>query len=418
MRTFCKLVLTSCLLLIFSCDKNNDDVEVVNILVPQFISFENLRQPAIVTTGKPVVESGKIYVKENLVLVNDVDQGIHVIDNSNPQVPQKIAFIEIPGNRDIEVKGTILYADSYVDLVVFDISNLSNITELKRLENVLNFYPTVPVLENAWVDYEAFGNGESQGVHIGWEVRQELRKIQDANPIFIGFEDFAQNEALPATGQGGSMARFKIVDDYLYAVDHNHINIFNIQNLNEPQALEDVYAGFLIETIFNKGNHLFLGSQLGMFIFDITTPATPQYVSEFQHARMCDPVVVDGQYAFITLRGGNVCNGFEEPLESRLDIVNIENIENPQLEATYPMEEPYGLGTKGNLLFICDGDAGLKVYNKEAVGNLELVNHFEDVSAFDVIPMESHLLLIGNSVLSQYSYVGNGIELLSVFSLN
>ena len=66
-------------------------------------------------------------------------------------------------------------------------------------------------------------------------------------------------------------------------------------DLGNPQDLEDVYAGFDIETIFNRGNHLFLGSMRGMYIYDITNPAVPTFVSEFQHGTACDPVVVDGE---------------------------------------------------------------------------------------------------------------------------
>ena len=96
-------------------------------------------------------------------------------------------------------------------------------------------------------------------------------------------------EAKATTGQGGSLAKFKIVDDFLYAVDSHNINIFNIDNLEKPQQLNPVFAGFDIETIFNRGNHLFLGSRSGMYIYNIETPALPQFISEFQHGTACDP---------------------------------------------------------------------------------------------------------------------------------
>src|SRR5690606_16325402 len=116
--------------------------------------------------------------------------------------------------------------------------------------------------------------------------------------------DFALANSAGGTsvGQGGSMARFKIVDDYLYAVDSHTINIFNISDLENPKDLDDVQAGFDIETIFNYGQHLFLGSMRGMYIYDITNPAMPTFVSEFQHGTACDPVVVDENYAYVTLR--------------------------------------------------------------------------------------------------------------------
>ncbi|MEM0934226.1 MAG: hypothetical protein AAGJ12_17260, partial [Bacteroidota bacterium] len=185
-------------------------------------------------------------------------------------------------------------------------------------------------------------------------------------------------------------------------------------DLENPKDMEDVYAGFDIETIFNRGEHLFLGSMRGMYIFDISSPATPTFVSEFQHGTACDPVVVDGDYAYVTLRGGNGCGA----LESGLFIVDISNIENPILTTSYPMEEPYGLGVREEKLFICDGSSGLKVYDKTNVEEITLLNHFKDIVTFDVIPLESHLIMVGDDVLYQYEYLDDNIRLISQIGLN
>ena len=81
------------------------------------------------------------------------------------------------------------------------------------------------------------------------------------------------------------------------------------------------------------------------------------------------------------------------------------------------MNGPNGLGIKDNTLFICDGEAGLKVYDKTDAPNITLINTFEDIIAYDVIPLSSSLLMIGDRVLYQYEYVNNDIQLLSTFEL-
>ena len=151
-----------------------------------------------------------------------------------------------------------------------------------------------------------------------------------------------------------------------------------------------------------------------MYIYDISSPATPKFVSEFQHGTACDPVVVDDQYAYITLRAGNFCGA----LDSSLQIVDITDLYNPELKKSYSMDNPYGLGIKDNFLFICDGTSGLKVYNKIDVENLELLDHFKDINTYDVIPLDERLLMIGDNELFQYDYSDNGLELISKFSLN
>lgn len=413
MKTRNLFLLVAVLIFMLSCDNNNDEYENVNVATPEYMSLDAFRSSVKITSPKAIVESGKIYAYNSLVFVNDINSGIHIIDNSNPKNPVKIAFIEIVSNKDMEVKGDYLYADSLMDLLVFDISNKENIQEVARLENVFPGYITLPLVENLVVDYGENGHNSGE-IIVGWNITEEQRKVGDIQKGYNG--DVLFETALAsaeATGQGGSLARFKIVNNYLYAVDSHSINIFDINNLESPIELEDVQAGFDIETIFNKGNHLFLGSMSGMYIYDISSPATPTFISEFQHGTACDPVVVDDNYAYITLRAGNLCGAFE----SSLEIVDITDLYNLKLVKSYAMDNPYGLGIKDNLLFICDGTSGLKVYNKTDVENLELLNTFENINAFDVIPMDSHLLLIGDNTLFQYTYQNNTIDLLSTFSL-
>ena len=68
-------------------------------------------------------------------------------------------------------------------------------------------------------------------------------------------------------------------------------------------------------------------------------------------------------------------------------------------------------------LFVCDGDSGLKVYDKSNVEDLQALNHFKNINTFDVIPLENTLLMVGEDVLYQYEYLDNDIALLSTLQL-
>ena len=61
------------------------------------------------------------------------------------------------------------------------------------------------------------------------------------------------------------------------------------------------------------------------------------------------------------------------------------------------MKEPYGLGIHNNVLFVCEGEYGLKVYDAtdpyEITAN-ELAE-FSSIHAYDVIPLDSFLFTIG-----------------------
>ena len=150
-----------------------------------------------------------------------------------------------------------------------------------------------------------------------------------------------------------------------------------------------------------------------MYIYGIENPEKPEFISEFRHGTACDPVVVDGNYAYVTLKGGGFCGN----TESGLYVIDIANLESPELKVIYPMDGPNGLGIKEDTLFICDGASGLKVYDKSNAPNITLINTFEDIVAYDVIPLSSSLLMIGDGLLYQYEYINNDIRLLSTFKL-
>lgn len=206
------------------------------------------------------------------------------------------------------------------------------------------------------------------------------------------------------TGQGGSMARFALAGDNLYAVTHQELIVFDAKDAAKPVEVGALSVGWGIETIFPYKNNLFIGSEQGMFIYDNTNPNRPKYKSEFRHIRSCDPVVVRDTLAFVTLRGGGRCGG----ASSQLDILNISDLENPKLIRSYPLTSPYGLGIDGNKLFICDGDDGLKLYDVEDPKDIMRTAHYRDINAYDVIPRSGVLMMIGQDGLYQYDYTVAG----------
>ncbi|WP_149276775.1 LVIVD repeat-containing protein [Pareuzebyella sediminis] len=415
-----------------SCSEDFDDgrQEEYRVAVPLTADLIQFKEEAVaVTDPVPIENSGKIYAYKNYVFVNDINKGIHVLDNSNPSFPINIAFIKLEGNNDISIKDDRLFADSYGDLVVLDIKNIENIPPAKRIENAIyqQFWCTVG-FDVTWPEADYFDYGDfdanTQAI-VGWEVKTERLSQAEINRKFGGGGDvlyesdgaaFNSAETVPSnsdTGQGGSLARFKIVGDYLYAVEWSSISVFDISDLDNPKTLEDVYVNGAIETIYNQGDILFIGGMQGMYIYDIKEPSKPAFVSEFVHGTACDPVVVDDTYAYVTLRGENSCGN----TESGLYIVDISDLKNPELKKFYALSGPYGLGFKDEKLFVCDGSDGLKVYDKSDINDLKLLNHFEDIITFDVIPLQSSLLMIGENALYQYEYLDNDIRLLSTFNL-
>jgi hypothetical protein len=217
-------------------------------------------------------------------------------------------------------------------------------------------------------------------------------------------------------GVGGSMARFGIKDNVLYIIDNNILKVLDISDKTTPVKVNEIYPGWNVETMFIDGNHMFLGTTTGMSVFDISNATSPSSLSFFTHARSCDPVIVDDTLAYVTLRTGTNCGGSLNVL----DVVSIKDITKPKTVISYFMTNPHGLGKDGDLLFLCDGSAGLKIYDASNPKLLDanMVYRYPNIDAFDVIPIGKVLVLIGDNGLYQYNYSNiKNITLLSTISV-
>ena len=85
-------------------------------------------------------------------------------------------------------------------------------------------------------------------------------------------------------------------------------------------------------------------------------------------------------------------------------IFDVSDVYNPIELTSYGMNEPKGVGLDGNTLFVCDGYAGLKVYDVSDPLNIQLINSFENFYAFDVIPLDGLLLCVSNDNVYQFDY--------------
>jgi hypothetical protein len=405
------LLLLALMALFTSCEKESTEGEFYNVAVPVVKPIEEFRAMVKISEPRAIIEAGKIYAYGDYVFINDNQKGVHIIDNSDHRNPVKIKFLEIPQNTDIAVKDDMLFANSAMDLVIFDISDIHNLKEEERMKNVFpNHNNRIPA-SASFVDSDNF-NPETEVV-VGYVM--ETRKIEMANTE--AWEDSFFNSGANSagvSGTGGSLARFNIHDNYLYVVDQNQLSVFSIAGLRNPELIKTQYIGRDIETIFNKEKHLYLGSSTGLYIYSVEDPASPQFRSMFSHIRGCDPVVVKDDIAYVTIRGGNPCG----QQWSQLDVIDVADKSNPILLQSYEMKNPYGLGVKDDWLFVCDGTAGLKIYDTKNTPNLELIDHFQEINTYDVIPLEDVLLMVGDNTLFQYTYKGNEINLLSAFNLN
>lgn len=375
---------------------------------PVYKTTEEVRNNIKSNAPREITRAGKLYVKGKYIFLNEIDRGIHIIDNTNPSNPRNVAFVDIPGNMDLAVKGNILYADLYTDLIAIDITNPTNVVVKKILENQFpdrywgyGFQPNDSMVIADWLRVDTVVRESCDSPR--WFAEMD-------NNVFFNNGSIASAAAVSPFGVGGSMARFTIMSERLYTVTRSDLDVYDISILQEPTHTNKVNIGWNIETIYPFQDKLFIGSMTGMYIYNVSNPDQPSQMGQFQHVRTCDPVIADNQHAYVTLSSGTPCAGFT----NELNVLSLTDMNNPQLLKVYQMNNPKGLAKDGNILFICDGGAGVKVYNASDPLNLQLIKTVTGVDPFDVIAINGVALVVAEDGLYQYDYSNiNNIRLLS-----
>lgn len=376
---------------------------------PVYMSYDELRSSVKMSAAQELNNPGKIYFKDQYIFINEKMRGVHIFDVSDPANPQNIGFIEIPGNMDIAIKNNILYADSYVDLVSLDVSNFSDIKEAGRVKNIFPY--TLPEYDTK---YPVAQIDEGKGVVTSWKVESIRQKIEQRTyPIYYYAYDAINmsytsaginGSSGSAYGVGGSMARFGLYQNLLYVVNQYSLYTFKLNSSSDVTLLNSTGVGWNVETLFITDNHMFLGTQNGMLVLSLEVPERPAQVGSYSHITSCDPVVIKDNMAYVTLHGGTTCRG---GTVNELDVIQMsDGYSKFQLLKSYPMYGPLGLGIDGDLLFVCDGDAGLKIY--DAADPLTITQNqiatFTSVNAYDVIPLNNYLFMIGSEGFMLYDY--------------
>lgn len=370
--------------LVSSCVKNTNK-QKVTVALPQFMEKKAYYNSLKFQAARKVERPTKFILYNNYLLLQDLYNGIHIIEMTNPASPQKIGFIPAGAAKDMAMKDGMLYLDCSKDMLTLDLTDFNNIRVTDVSEHA--FLNSPPTVHNAdenlvftgfqYVDTVLDGNLVTNSFAF-----EDMFGSTSTINSFGGGSNGITNGGFPSgSSQGGSMSHFCIVNDHLFIVDVSRVYSFNITNPSKPIPKSTVSIFAEVETIYPMGENLFVGTTTGMHIVSIANPAIPVKLGVFSHARVCDPVIAEGNTAYVTLRSGTQCQGFT----NQLDIVDITNLNQPKLVKSYSMTNPHGLTKVGDILYICDGKDGLKISNVKDLNDVKVIKNVAMAKTFDVM---------------------------------
>ncbi len=134
---------------------------------PQYAAPEDLLKVNILP-ARALHDPGRIYLKGTILIINERFKGFHVIDNANPADPKPLLFVEVPGAVNMAMQDHYMYVDNMTDLVTLDLSNMNQIKEVSRQQDVFEGNQNYPPFTN--VGFECVDS--KKGVVVGWELAE------------------------------------------------------------------------------------------------------------------------------------------------------------------------------------------------------------------------------------------------------
>jgi hypothetical protein len=372
-----------------------------------------LRSQTLSSTSRPISDAGKIFIGEDFLLIGEEGEGVHIFDNTVPENPVNVGFINIFGSREFYLAGNDLYAESFYDMVKIDLTDIRQ----PRLVSRVNDAFATPV-ENSMGEQLIGFNYETVSEEFGindsrlLEIRQSIN-----NTIYLNFEEqLIPPSAVPTSFAGnsngtiGTVNRIAEHNGYVYVLGTSRLSVFSTAGSFELMSQEKI--GWQMETVYPMGDRLFIGTQNSMEVFNISDPIAPKLEGEYWHPTSCDPVLpVSENTAYVSLRSGDfaACPGDT----NELLVLNVDsNFSRVTQIQSFTLSSPYGMTLKGDRLYVGEGANGLAVFDASNPRTLSLIDIDRSIEAYDIIPhpTRSDLILIaGPEGFSQYEIQASDI---------
>ena len=112
-------------------NRNVDSVQSDNYK-PIIVSRTVLENSVIAQTSQNTVLAGKLYIKDNLMFLNEKNKGFHVFNYTDAQNPVKMGFIKVSGATDLAIRNNLLYINQAVDLLTIEYLPVNNSIIIKN----------------------------------------------------------------------------------------------------------------------------------------------------------------------------------------------------------------------------------------------------------------------------------------------
>jgi hypothetical protein len=288
-------------------------------------------------------------VSGNIAFAGAYGEAVRIINVTTKTNISEVGNTPVIDVVSLEQKGDVIYAGDYFGIVVVDVSDRSRPLIKKRLPRGL----TNSMREKNGLLYAA---SKTDGLTI-YDLTDPLNPAARGSYPFTDASDveLGNNVAYVAERAQG----------------------FRIINTTDPDNLTLVGSylpgGFSVRGIGALGNHVYLATNTGMRVIDISTPATPAFSNNFNHdvgTNYYSKVETDGTRIYLTEDSGS----WDE-----LIVVNVSTPSAPVAEKLLaPAGHGYDVRLRGTRMYLALDFEGVHEYDIQDPANPKLLALGED----------------------------------------
>ncbi|MBK5113999.1 MAG: hypothetical protein JJE41_10240 [Candidatus Heimdallarchaeota archaeon] len=319
-----------------------------------------------------------VAIKDDLAFIANYDQGLEIINISDPINPRKISSIDIISNAiEVLIKDNIaIVASENYGVVFVDVANPNSPTIIMNLDledSVKEFgirFNLLHILteDNGLLIYDISNPAQPLHIsdwnsgyrHTGISVLNKLiclsgttvgLEIIDltfySNPTFLGSWNDSTGDALGVFATEINNKTYAFL-----ANDNSGLEIIDFTDVKDPVKIGEYNGLSNVVDVVVENDTAYLCSDSGIAILNVSDPSSPVELDVYTSDGECKDIFIKEEIAIIA----DFNNG--------IDILDISNPYDIQLFSEFfDNGGAKKLTIKDDLAFIADGPAGLEIFN-------------------------------------------------------
>ena len=266
------------------------------------------------------------------------EDGIRIIDVSNPASPQEIGGFNTPGKaREVAIAGHYAFVADESSLRIVDVADPAHPVEISYFDS-----PDSSAYDVSIVDNKAYISG--------WKLTI-LDVSNPFQPIHLGSADGSTGTELAVSG------KYAII-----AGGGSYNKVIDVSNPNAPQVV-GYWSRFEVPTdVAAIGDLVYLVDAYGFIeIITISNPELPEYVGFLAWWNdSADGLALSDEFAYVVAY-------------KNLYVIDVSAPSTPTMVASYPLSgDPSTsrrVATQGGYLYVADGENGLLILKHTGTNN-------------------------------------------------